>query len=227
MANKGKPEKAISKYTGEYYRQHNPYFDDGKDGFIKKVKEVVKLCPNLKIIFHRIFADGDYVFLHCDIQGSSSIGDQMATFDHKATFDIFRLDKNGKIVEHWDAQQIPPVETANGHTMFDGLTDATDKDKTEINKELVKSFIEKIMIDGDFEHFAGFFDGDKCIQHSPYIADGASAWQNDLVKMEGHNKPIKCIKLHKILGEGNFVFSQTEVDLDGNTTVKMDLFRIE
>lgn len=56
-------------------------------------------------------ADGDLVWLHVHSQvDDKDIGE--------AVVDIFRLDDNGKIVEHWDVIQTVPEKTVSGRGMF-------------------------------------------------------------------------------------------------------------
>jgi len=57
-----------------------------------------------------VIADGDLVVLHVhSTQNTQDCGE--------AVVDIFRVEQ-GKIVEHWDAVQSVPAESANSNTMF-------------------------------------------------------------------------------------------------------------
>jgi predicted SnoaL-like aldol condensation-catalyzing enzyme len=112
--NKSKPREAVERYVGESYRQHNPEVPDGKDGFIWYFEKMARDYPGKKLMMRRVFAEGNYVIVHCWSRFPSWLGD-----DNFAAMDLFRLDDDGKIVEHWDVlQRIPRNSSTNLNPML-------------------------------------------------------------------------------------------------------------
>lgn len=109
-AYEGNPKKAIELYVGDDYIQHNPDVANGTQGFIDYFERMLKEYPEKSIEFVRCIAEGDLVSLHTHQTWPDN--------DQYVTMDFFRFDTNGKIVEHWDAIQQVPENSANENTMY-------------------------------------------------------------------------------------------------------------
>jgi predicted SnoaL-like aldol condensation-catalyzing enzyme len=109
-AYEGGPRKAVERYVGDDYIQHNPLVGDGKEPFISYFERMQAEYPEKSIEFTRSVAEGDLVALHTHQTWPDGI--------EYVTMDFFRFDANGKIVEHWDTMQDMPETSENGNTMY-------------------------------------------------------------------------------------------------------------
>jgi predicted SnoaL-like aldol condensation-catalyzing enzyme len=115
--NEGKPALAVEKYVGvdangkKTYTQHNPLAADGPEAFIAFVTFFKGLFPELHVDIKRTIAQCDLVMTHAHIT-------RFPTDLGNAAMDIFRFDRTGRIVEHWDAVQPVEADPANDNTQF-------------------------------------------------------------------------------------------------------------
>ncbi len=85
------------------YQQHHPLIDNGRAA----VKAFFKPVGPVETIVHRVVAEGDLVTAHVHYKSLNL-----------AAIDIFRINVDGKIVEHWDVSQEVPDSTASGNDLF-------------------------------------------------------------------------------------------------------------
>ena len=115
--NQSKPAEAIARYAGATYIQHNAEVKDGKQGFIDYFNEMGKRYGSdgkgKRVEFKRTLAEDDLVTVHCQHTFREWHGETVW-----AGIDIFRLDAEGKIVEHWDVLQKVVGGGANGNGVF-------------------------------------------------------------------------------------------------------------
>lgn len=204
----------ISYINPAKYIQHNLGVADGLAGFGAVMQHAPPQGFKAKVL--RAFEDGDYVFTHTEYD----------FFGPKAGFDVFRFE-DGMIVEHWD--NLLEVQPANpsGHTQFDGGTDITNKEKTAANKQVVRDLLENVFMKGQMDKIATYISPTNYVQHNPNVPDGLDGLGSAMKMMAESGMSMEYAKIHKVLGEGNFVLAMSEGKLGDAPTAYYDLFRLE
>ena len=207
----------ISYINPDKYIQHNLSVGDGLEGF----GEVMKNAPEggFKANVIRVFQDQDYVIAHTEYE----------FFGPKAAFDVFRFE-NGLIVEHWDNLTEVSRPNPSGRTQFDGAIEIADKDRTASNKKVIETLMNEVFLNGKMDNLATLINPTKYIQHNSTVADGLDGLGAALQYFEENDMVMKYTKVHKILGEGNFVLTMSEGNFGkapGDHVAYFDLFRLE
>lgn len=127
MINKKRSEDAAAKYVRPDYVQHNPLIADGSDALGTFFGQATKERTRARVVVHRIIAVGDYVWAHVNFLNLFNDDPDDAGV---AGVDIFKMDAEGKAIEHWDVLQTvgdrqnaapwfaPNVPRANANGMF-------------------------------------------------------------------------------------------------------------
>lgn len=211
-----KDTEAMRVLNPERYIQHNLNIASGVEGITRVVQQQPPQGFKAKVI--RVFADGDYTFAHTEYN----------FFGPQVGFDVFRWE-DGLIVEHWDnlAELAPP--NGSGRTQLDGNITLTDLDKTAENKQIVERFVRENWLE-QRNTYTDYIANDVYIQHNPLGQDGLKTFIATLEQLQEHGVVMYFTKIHKILGEGNFVLAMSEGKFGPNggaDTAFYDLFRLE
>ncbi len=207
-------QTAVGYINPDKYIQHNLSVADGLEGFGAVLQNAPKGGFKANVV--RAFQDGNYVFTH-------TVYD---FFGPKVGFDIFKFE-DGKITEHWD--NLTPIAAPNksGRTQTDGATEIKDLTKTKANKDIVRDFINWVLIEGHYDELGNYFNGNNYIQHNSNIPDGLNGLGKALQDMAQQGKPMIYEKNHLVLAEGNFVLTVSEGKVGNVPTSFYDLFRME
>ncbi len=123
--NDKEPEDAVDRYVGfdkpgqdldksgepHLYIQHNPLAASGAPAFIQFVNTFTAAFPDIHIDIRRVIAECDLVVTHGILTGAVPVFGAQGS----KVVDIFRLDADGKIVEHWDVLAAISATSANGN----------------------------------------------------------------------------------------------------------------
>lgn len=105
------PRLAVELYGGDEYIQHNPLAPNGFEAFISFVESFTTAFPDAHIEIVRIIAECDLVVTHALATGAVPVYTELGT----KLVDIFRMDRNGRVVEHWDVGAAISATSQNGN----------------------------------------------------------------------------------------------------------------
>lgn len=205
---------AVSIVNEKKYIQHNPQTHEGSEGLAILFKRLSKTKPRVNMV--RGFEDGEFVFAHMEYDFSSP----------KICFEVFRFE-NGQAVEHWDNIQERAGPNLSGQDMVGGPVWATGHEFTESNRALIKDFVQTILIDHTIDRLSAFIDQDQFVEHNPELGNDIHLLAQALLAKHKDGLRIDYHRLHRVLGEGNFVLSVCEGEKEGRHAAFYDLFRVE
>lgn len=110
LASSGKVSEAYSKFVGDGFRHHNPFFEGSVESLQAGMEENARQNPDKVLEVKRVIAEGEFVVTHSHVRQKP--GDLGAAVVH-----IFRFEQ-GKIVELWDLGQPIPEKSPNQFGMF-------------------------------------------------------------------------------------------------------------
>ena len=127
----GKDAQTGTRNFDDGYIQHNPLMPDGRGPLAEFFSKIAKGRDNSRIVVYKIIAVGDYVWTHVNfLNFFSNDPDDTGV----AGVDIFKMDANGRSIEHWDVLQFvgnpkdsapfmgPNIPRANPNGMFEERT---------------------------------------------------------------------------------------------------------
>ncbi|MFJ3233749.1 nuclear transport factor 2 family protein [Streptomyces sp. NPDC086787] len=205
---------AVDRWVSAGYRQHSSLVADGPEA----LRQLVAGLPDgFRYEGARVIADGDLVALHGTYHG---FGPQPLV-----AFDLFRVDADGKLAEHWDALTPVVADTASGRSQTDGSAEPGDLEKTEANRKLVSEFAERVLKGADYSVLTDYISTETYLQHNPEAADGLDGFGAAAAKWAEQGKNLVYRTVHKVVAEGDFVLLQSEGEF-GVPVAYWDLFRV-
>ena len=206
---------AIDKYFANPYIQHNPGLING----IESLREFkMANVPRSETTILRCFADRDLVFFHEIVQG---VMPQPLDF-----WDMYRLEE-GKIVEHWDVHQPSSGSNpATGRTLFDGATESSEPESTEVTRAFVLKLVNNVFVcrqTGDL----GLYVSPSVIQHAAGVEDGTESWVRHLKTSQWFTGDIQYDAVRRMVVEGNMAVTCSQGTLGNEPHQFWDMWRVE
>lgn len=214
---------AADRYIRPDYIQHNSQAANGTEALKDFVRAWTAQFPDMKYNIKRVLAQGDMVLVHANpIYQPGTRG--------QALVDIFRFDKRGKIVEHWDILQDVSATTVSGNDMFSTISRPRTNQPgprwlTASSTRVATGYFDRLLLDKDpgaVEYLAPEYH-----QHNPGIPSGSAGLREQFTSFF-QQFPQLIVERKRVIAEGDIVAIHAHYRLNpadrGQSVV--DIFRV-
>lgn len=127
VINQKKAEESVHRFVSAAYIQHNPLIGDGAQALWEFFGKLTRERVLARVVVHKIAAIGDHVWAHVEFLNLFNDDPEDPGI---AGVDIYKMDADGKAIEHWDTLQpvghpknlvpwlAPNIQRANSNGMF-------------------------------------------------------------------------------------------------------------
>lgn len=195
----------VHKIVAEDYIQHNPLVKTGKAGLLETLEFLKNLPPTATTPKMLLISEDDFVVTHFKLVFAGQ---------HQVVSDLFRL-YNGQIVEHWDIIQVIDSQCFDQLNIEDA--EITDQYFTTQNKALVENYCQLWLA--------------KKHDEMQQLMSETSAWYFPMLYQTKEQvidklQDIYLEKVHRVIGEGNFVLAQCSGVVDQVSQVVYGIFKL-
>jgi len=113
-------------------------------------------------------------------------------------------------------------DAERGRTQLDGPIAVQDLEQTRANKQLVQAYFNAVVFGGHRDRIPVYRYVEDFHQHNCTAGDIKGG-----VPATGTSPAFRIEKVHKILGQGDFVLVMSEGVYDGRPTAFFDLYRLQ
>jgi predicted SnoaL-like aldol condensation-catalyzing enzyme len=201
----------IPEFVREDYKQHNPLVKQGRAGLTEMINylKTLPLPPaTAQSPVIRAVQEGDFVVTHLDL---------VFMGQRKIVIDLFKL-KDGMLAEHWDVMQDMPGQSGQSVTATNGTSQIDKTASASHSKRIVQLFYEGII---SKKGGAEFVQKDYA-EHDPEVIRSGKGLVQYLT-----DDPDREVKIHRMIGEGDFVVVQSEYKKRDNSFALYEIFRVE
>lgn len=201
----------VHSIVSDNYIQHSPTVKTGKVGFLEFMDFLKQLpqAENQSKPFMRFICDDNFVAVHLDIEFMGQ---------RKSVLDLYRLE-NGFLAEHWDASEDVTPLSVNGNSVVEGTIRIENLESTKENKSIVGQYCQQVLMAKPSEKWDNYLAVD-LIQHNPQVKNGRT-------ELIAYYEKLEILNVHRVIGEGNFVLTQSEGSFHNATFVIYDIYRLK